>query len=312
MAHSLAELRKSRASNFAKLNDELSKINSSQHKADERFWQPTVDKAKNGYAVIRFLPAPRGEDVPFVRRWDHGFKGPNGKWYIELSRTSIGEEDPVAALNSTLWNSTTDDDAPARKQARKQKRRLHYISNVLVVEDPANPENNGKVFLFKYGKKIFDKLNDLMNPKFPDEVPVNPFDFDEGANFKIKIRDVEGFRNYDKSEFDKPSPISTDDAKLQAIWESEHSLQDFLDPKHYKGYEELEKKLNQVLGIGGGSTRAQDEDDRPARAEAPAQRAAQAPSAPAKEAEQAPSSGPDDEDEDGEGLAFFNRLAQRD
>ena len=171
--------------------------------ADERIWKPTVDKAGNGYAVLRFLPASEGQDLPWVRYWDHGFKGPTGQWYIENSLTSIGQPDPVGELNSRLWNSGVDAD---KETARAQKRRLHYVTNVLVVSDPSAPHNEGKVMLYKFGKKIFDKLMDVMQPSFADETPVNPFDMWEGADFKLKIRNVEGYRNYDKSEFASSSP----------------------------------------------------------------------------------------------------------
>ena len=212
---------------------------------DDRMWKPTVDKAGNGYAEIRFLPAPEGEDLPWVRYWDHGFKGPTGRWYIERSLTSIGQPDPVGELNSQLWNSGHDED---KETARQQKRRLHYVSNILVVSDPSAPQNEGKVFLYQYGKKIFDKIMDVMQPQFQDEQPVNPFDFWEGATFKLKIRKVEGYRNYDKSEFTSPSSLSDDDSVLEGYYNSLHKLQDFVDPSNYKSYAELKQKLNAVLG----------------------------------------------------------------
>jgi len=175
---------------------------------DERKWKPTVDDAGNGYAVIRFLPAMEGQELPWERYWDHGFKGPTGQWYIEKSLTSIGQKDPVGELNSRLWNSGNEDD---KETARKQKRRLHYVSNILVVSDPSNPSNEGKVFLYEYGKKIFDKLMDVMQPQFPGEEPVNPFDFWTGADFQLKIRNVAGYRNYDKSEFKPQSALFESD-----------------------------------------------------------------------------------------------------
>ena len=213
---------------------------------DDREWKPTVDKAGNGYAVLRFLPATEGQDVPWVRYWDHGFKGPTGRWYIENSLTSIGKDDPVSEMNSQLWNSGRDED---KETARARKRRLHYVSNVYVVSDPSNPENEGKVFLYKYGKKIFDKIMDVMQPQFQDEKPVNPFDFWGGADFKLKIRQVEGYRNYDKSEFAAPTEfLGADDAKLEAVYNTLHDLGEFVDPKNYKSYAELSKKLYEVLG----------------------------------------------------------------
>jgi hypothetical protein len=214
--------------------------------ADERIWKPTVDKAGNGYAVLRFLPATEGQELPWVRYWDHGFKGPTGLWYIENSLTSIGQPDPVGELNSRLWNSGIEDD---KEKARTQKRRLHYVTNVLVVSDPSNPANEGKVFLYKFGKKIFDKIMDLMQPQFQDEEPVNPFDFWEGVGFKLKIRNVEGYRNYDKSEFASPSALfDADESKLEATYNQLHDLSEFTDPKNYKTYDELKAKLARVLG----------------------------------------------------------------
>ena len=211
---------------------------------DTRFWKPEVDKSGNGFAVLRFLPTPAGEDLPWTRYWDHGFQGPGG-WYIEKSLTSIGQNDPVGEVNTKLWNSGLDSD---KEIARKQKRRLHYVANVLVVSDPAHPENEGKVFLYQFGKKIFDKMMDVMQPQFQDEEPVNPFDLWEGANFKLKIRNVEGYRNYDKSEFDKKSAVSNDETELEEIYGKVYSLKDFTDPAKYKTYDELKAKLERVLG----------------------------------------------------------------
>jgi len=219
-------------------------------KDDTRFWQPEVDKAGNGMAIIRFLPAPAadGDDaLPWVRVFNHGFQGPGG-WYIENSLTTLNQKDPVSEYNSILWNSGIE----ANKEiARKQKRRLTYISNILVVSDPKNPENEGQIRLYKFGKKIFDKISEAMNPEFADETPLNPFDFWEGANFKIKIRQVEGYRNYDKSEFDSITPVDGDDDKLEAIWKKEYSLKEFLDPKQFKSYDTLKAKLDKVLGLDG-------------------------------------------------------------
>jgi len=213
---------------------------------DDRIWKPTVDKAGNGYAVLRFLPANEGQDLPWVRYWDHGFKGPTGQWYIENSLTSIGQNDPVGELNSRLWNSGIEAD---KERARAQKRRLHYVTNVLVVSDPGNPANEGKVMLYKFGKKIFEKIMDAMQPEFADETPVNPFDFWEGANFKLKIRNVEGYRNYDKSEFASASALHDgDESRLEGVYNQLHDLSEFTDPKNYKSYDELKAKLMRVLG----------------------------------------------------------------
>ncbi len=213
---------------------------------DDRIWKPTVDKAGNGYAVLRFLPAIEGQELPWVRYWDHGFKGPTGQWYIENSLTSIGQPDPVGELNSKLWNSGIESD---KERARTQKRRLHYVTNVLVLQDPSNPENEGKVMIYKFGKKIFDKIMDSMKPEFADETPVIPFDFWTGADFKLKIRNVEGYRNYDKSEFSSPAALyDGDEAKLEAVYNQLHDLSEFTNPKNYKSYDELRTKLMRVLG----------------------------------------------------------------
>jgi hypothetical protein len=200
-------------------------------------------------ALVRFLPAPEGEDLPWARSWNHGFQGPGG-WYIENSLTTLGQKDPVSEHNSQLWNSGIE----ANKEiARKQKRRLTYVSNVLVIKDPTNPQNEGQVRLYKYGKKIWDKLNDQMNPEFEDETPCNPFDLWEGANFKLKIRKIDGFSNYDKSEFESTTPLDEDDSKMEEIWKTEHSLSEFTDPKNFKTYTELKEKLDRVLGITTGT-----------------------------------------------------------
>ena len=212
---------------------------------DDRLWKPTVDKAGNSYAVLRFLPAAEGQELPWVRYWDHGFKGPTGQWYIESSLSSIGQPDPVGELNSRLWNTGNEAD---KEKARSQKRRLHYMTNVIVQQDPANPANEGKVMLFKFGKKIFDKIMDVMQPQFADEEPMNPFDFWEGADFKLKVRNVEGYRNYDKSEFANQSALSDDDTKLEEIYNKLYDLGEFTDPKNYKTYDELKLKLQRVLG----------------------------------------------------------------
>lgn len=244
-----------RSGDLSRLTKEIEKINTPAEgggKDDTRFWQPEVDKAGNGYAVIRFLPpaAVDGDDaLPWVRIFNHGFKGPSGKWYIENSLTTIGQKDPVSEYNSQLWNSVDDDNSPARKKVREQKRRLTYISNIMVITDPKNPQNEGQIKLYKYGKKIFDKITLAMNPQYEDERPMNPFHMIDGANFKIKIRQVEGYRNYDLSGFDSPSALSGDNAMLEKIWKSEYSLKEFTDPKNFKSYEELKRKLNDVLGL---------------------------------------------------------------
>jgi hypothetical protein len=251
---SFADLKKSRTKDLEKLTDAVSKLSNKEEGKksyeDLRFWKPTVDKAGNGFATIRFLPAPQGEDVPWVQIFQHSFQGPGG-WYIENSLTTLNKKDPVSEHNSILWNSGSD----ANKDiARKQKRKLQYIANVYIVKDPANSDNDGTVKLFKFGKKIFDKLNEKMNPEFEDETAVNPFDLWEGANFKLKIRKVEGYQNYDKSEFDTPGPLSGDEDDLERIWKQEYTLAEFLDDKNFKSYDELKARLNKVLGLEDGSS----------------------------------------------------------
>lgn len=291
--NTLAQLKKNRQSNLSDLTKKIEEMNSSPQQQqsnnnDDNLWKPSVGKDGNGYAVIRFLPPPKGEEMPFVRIWDHGFQGPGG-WYIEKSLTTLGEKDPVSELNTQLWNTGREED---KNTARQQKRRLSFYSNIYVVKDPDNPHNEGKVFLYKYGKRIFDKLNDVMNPQFDDEKPVNPFDFWEGANFRLKIRKVDGYWNYDKSEFDSGSPLADDD-QLEGIWEQQHSLQDLTDPKNFKSYDELQARLNRVLNIG----------------EAP-------PPRPAPVMEETPPFEPDppssvetSSDESDDDLAFFKSLA---
>ena len=297
---SLSDLRKARG-NFDNLMKEVEKIGNptSYEKDDEGFWQPTVDKAGNGYAVIRFLPPPQGEELPWARIWNHGFQGPSGKWYIENSLTTLNQPDPVSELNSELWNSGIESN---KDIARKQKRRLSYISNILVVKDPANPQNEGKVFKYKYGKKIFDKIKDVMQPQFEDEEPVNPFDFWKGANLKLKIRNVEGYRNYDKSEFEGPSPIAESDEEIEMIWKQQSSLATFLDPKNFKSYEELKRKLDTVLG-SSSVVRSAEKMVEARMNEEPTAPAPQARTAAAKE----PAASDDDEDDT---LSYFSKLAE--
>ena len=215
---------------------------------DERLWKPELDTSGNGYAVIRFLPAIEGEDLPWVKLFSHAFQGPTGQWYIENSRTTLGRgdvgKDPVSEYNTSLWNSGVETD---KEIARKQKRKLSYYSNIYIVSDSKNPHNEGKVFLFRYGKKIFDKLMAAMQPEFEDESPINPFDFWKGANFKLKIRKVDGFWNYDKSEFEAPSPILDDDSAIERIWKEQYPLADFTAPSNFKSYEELKTRLDAVL-----------------------------------------------------------------
>lgn len=286
-------LKKSRGKGFDKLRENTAQALSGkqENRSDDRFWSPTVDKAGNGYAVLRFLPS-KDCDIPYVQQWSHGFKGPTGQWYIELSRTTLGEEDPVAEYNSKLWNSGEED------EARKQKRRLHYIANVLVVKDQGNPDNEGKVFLYKFGKKIFEKLNAAMNPEFEDEEAMNPFDMWEGAPFRLKIRKVEGYRNYDKSDFGEPEPIFEDDDELEALYNKTYNVEELNDPKNFKSYDELKARMERVLGLG--VSRKVEEDESPFKdddevEEAPKQKSKPPTKTKAKKAPAEPS---DDEDED--------------
>ena len=239
----------------AKLVKEVEKMNTSSGSSDDRLWKLDVDKSGNGYAVIRFLPAPNGEDLPFVKLYSHAFQGPGG-WFRENSLTTLGQKDPVSELNSELWNNGTD---AGKELARKQKRKLTYVSNIYVVKDPANPANEGKVFLFKYGKKIFDKLTAAMQPEFEDEEAIDPFDFWQGANFKLKAKNVAGYRNYDSSEFARPEALLDDDEAMEAVWKKQYSLAELVAADQFKSYDELKKRLDYVLG-NKGTPRYQDPD----------------------------------------------------
>ena len=257
---SLQTLRKSNT--LDKLLASVQEENAPQEKksyVDERLWKPELDKSGTGSAVIRFLPAVDGEELPWVKVWKHAFQGPTGKWYIENSLTTLNQKDPVSEHNTSLWNTGLESD---KETARKQKRKLEYYSNIYVVNDPKHPENNGKVFLFRYGKKIFDKIMAAMQPEFEDETPINPFDFWEGANFKLKIRKVDGYWNYDKSEFDSVSALLDDDAKLDSTWKTQYPLADFHAPSNFKSYEELKKRLDDVLSgtVTASAVSMMDED----------------------------------------------------
>ena len=296
---SFANLKRNRASleSLTKAIESTTQTAEAGSKDDTRFWTPTVDKSGNGMATIRFLPAPGvdGEDgLPWVRRFDHGFQGPGG-WFIDNCLTTVGEKCPVCEHNSGLWNSGVE----ANKDiVRKQKRRLSYLANIYVVSDPAHPENDGTVRLFKFGKKIFDKISEAMNPEFADETPLNPFDLWEGANFKMKIRNVEGYRNYDKSEFAAQGALSDDEAKLETIYNKEHSLKEFVEKKNFKSFDQLKARLDKVLGYEGDivpATRAEDVELPTATRVAPAR--ASAPVAPTT----------DDDD-----LDYFKSLAEAD
>jgi hypothetical protein len=304
-----ASLKRASSSNsLERLNEELNKLSTKGGKKDDRFWEPTVDKAGNGYAIIRFMPAGAADAVdgvpgsPWARLWDHGFQGPSGLWYIENSLTTLNQKDPAAEMNSALWNTGLDSD---KEIARKRKRRLYFISNIFVLKDPGNVENEGKVFLYRYGKKIFDKAAEAMNPpaEFQDEKPMNPFDMWQGANFALKIRKVEGYRNYDKSQFMTPGPL-TDDAALEKIYAKLHALKPFLAPENFKTYAQLKARLEQVLTAPGSNSRAADLDEAPA----PQERSRPVAETPATQPAEQPTGveGGDDAD-----LDYFQRLARQ-
>lgn len=301
---SFADLKRKSQNNFEFLQKELEKSSSGKN-VDERFWKPEVDAAGNGYAVIRFLPAPEGETVPWAKLYSHAFQGPGG-WYIENSLTTLNEKDPVGEINRRLWNSGGDDD---KETARKQKRKLSYYSNVYVVKDPKHPENEGRVFLYKYGKKIHDKILAAMQPEFQDETPVNVFDLWEGANFKLKIKKVAGYWNYDSSEFDSVSALSADDTAMEKLWKSEYSLEAFSSKENFKTYEELEARLNLVLGVTSRPARPsynEDEEDfEPVAAEPASSLRSRVNAVPTPVKEEAVV---DDDD----ALSYFARLAEED
>ena len=291
---SISTLRKSNT--LDKLLASVQEENAPQEKksyVDERLWKPELDKSGTGQAVIRFLPAKDGEELPWVKVWKHAFQGPTGKWFIENSLTTLNQKDPVSEHNSELWNTGLESD---KEIARKQKRKLEYYSNIYVVSDPKHPENNGKVFLFRYGKKIFDKIMAAMQPEFEDETPINPFDFWEGANFKLKIRKVDGFWNYDKSEFDSVKSLSDDDGELDKIWNNQYPLADFHAPSNFKSYDELKKRLDDVLSgtITASAAAMVDEDV----VETPSFKEEPTPSIPSASTE-----------EDDDTMSYFQKLA---
>ena len=292
---------KSSSSNFDKLTKALEQNlkpedQSNKNKyQDDRIWKIEMDKTGNGYAVIRFLPASNGEDMPWQRVWSHAFQDKGG-WYIENSLTTLGQKDPVSEENSRLWNTGVESD---KEIARKRKRKLQYYSNILVVSDPKHPENEGQIKLFKFGKKIFDKITEAMKPEFEDEKPINPFDFWEGANFKLKIRKVDGYWNYDKSEFDSPTPIKENDEAIEQIWEKQYPLKPFLAPENFKSYDELKAKLDKVLSGTRNTGTAEDVAIPPVTNVAPVQTETVV-NTPMADA---------DEDSD-ETLSYFSKLAE--
>ena len=303
MNTSIAALKRSK-SNLDTLIGELNKVaepqTQKQSYQDDRFWKPELDKSGNGYAVFRFLPAVKNEDLPWARLWSHAFQGPGG-WYIENSLTTLNKKDPVSESNSLLWNSGVDAD---KEIARKRKRKLSYIANVLIINDAKHPENEGQIKLFKFGKKIFDKITEAMKPEFEDEKPINPFDFWEGANFKLKIRKVDGYWNYDKSEFDSASAIADNDEAIEEIWNKQYALKPFLAPENFKSYDELKSKLDKVLSGVRNTGTAEDVAIPPAAQVSKPDVVAEAVSAPTPAVEQ-------DEDSD-ETLSYFSKLAEED
>ena len=303
MNTSIAALKRSK-SNLDTLIGELNKVaepqSQKQSYSDDRFWKPELDKSGNGYAVFRFLPAVKNEDLPWARLWSHAFQGPGG-WYIENSLTTLNKKDPVSESNSLLWNSGVEAD---KEIARKRKRKLSYIANVLIINDAKHPENEGQVKLFKFGKKIFDKITEAMKPEFEDEKPINPFDFWEGANFKLKIRKVDGYWNYDKSEFDSPTAIADNDESIEEIWNKQYALKPFLAPENFKSYDELKSKLDKVLSGVRNTGTAEDVAIPPAAQVSKPDVVAEAVSAPTPAVEQ-------DEDSD-ETLSYFSKLAEED
>jgi hypothetical protein len=309
---SFKDLKKRKGSSLAKIQKAAEDLNkpTQGNGQDDRQWKLQRDKADNGYAVIRFLPA-KNTELPWVRYWDHGFKGPSGQWYIEKSLTSLGQPDPVGEYNSQLWNTGRDED---KAQAREQKRRLHYVANIYVVSDPANPENEGKVFLYQFGKKIFDKIMDAINPSEeemavdPDLKPVEVFDFWEGANFKLKARKVDGWVNYDKSEFANPEPLlDGDDAKLEEVYDQMYDLTEYTDPAGFKSYDELKRRLDTVLGRG--SAQMATESSEPPRQ----QREAKAPELSSAEDDMVDiDNATDGNSEDDDVMDYFAQLANED
>ena len=288
-----------------KLVKEVEKMNNAGSSGDDRLWKLEVDKGGNGYAVIRFLPAPDGEDLPFVKLYSHAFQGPGG-WYIENSLTTLGQKDPVSEYNTMLWNNGTD---AGKDAARKQKRKLTYIANIYVVKDPANPSNEGKVMLYKFGKKIFDKITAAMQPEFEDEEAIDPFDFWQGANFKLKAKNVAGYRNYDSSEFARQDSLLEDDDAMEAIWKKEYSLEEFTNADQFKSYDDLKKRLDYVLGIKG-SPKFQDQETVEQEEDFRQQNRGESNPVPQSMKEELDNLTPTNTDDDDDTLSYFAKLAE--
>ena len=306
-----ASLKKNSQGSIDRLSAEIQKLSSKQSYDDDRMWSLTRDKSDNGYAVIRFLPPVEGEDIPWVRVFSHGFQGKGG-WLIENCPTTIsGKKCPICEANNELWNSGLE----ANKQiARDRKRKLSYISNILVVSDPANPSNDGKVFLYKFGKKIFDKLQEAMNPTAPDEPKYNPFDLWKGANFKLKSHRESGFVSYEKSAFQPQSALfDGEEKRLEALWKTQYPLLPFVAPDQFKSYEELSSRLVSVLKGGvaeGAATRA--EEAKPESDFRTKMRAAdESPFDPTPKKNAAPAKVAKADDDD-DAMAYFKRLAEDD
>ena len=291
----------------SKLVKEVEKMNNTGGGGDDRLWKPEMDKTGNGYAVIRFLPAPEGEELPWAKMYSHAFQGPGG-WYIENSLTTIGQKDPLGEYNRELWNSGLDSD---KDTVRKQKRKLSYYANIYVVQDKANPQNEGKVFLYKFGKKIFDKIMEAMQPEFEDETPINPFDFWQGANFKLKLKKVAGYWNYDSSEFDRPGPLLDDDDALEALWKKQYSLAALTAADQFKTYEQLEARLKMVLGKKSAPARFDEEleDESEGRGSfTPNFESSKAPAADFNAPDITPTNSSDSDEDDA--LSYFQKLAE--
>ena len=303
MTSSLSALK--RSNNLDTLMGELSKVAEPQKQSnsyqDDRFWKPELDKSGNGYAVFRFLPAVSGEDLPWARLWSHAFQGPGG-WLIENSLTTINKKCPISESNSLLWNSGVEAD---KEIARKRKRKLSYYANILIVSDPKHPENEGQVKLYKFGKKIFDKITEAMKPEFEDETPINPFDFWEGANFKLKIRKVDGYWNYDKSEFDSSTTVKENDEAIEELWNKQYPLKPFLAAENFKSYDELKAKLDKVLSGVRNTGTAEDVMDPPTTPTV---------SAPVvnETADTSTSVASNEEDDGDDTLDYFSKLAEED
>eukprot|EP00697_Spironema_sp_BW2_P014157 gnl/Spiro4/4544_TR2265_c0_g1_i2.p1 gnl/Spiro4/4544_TR2265_c0_g1~~gnl/Spiro4/4544_TR2265_c0_g1_i2.p1 ORF type:complete len:328 (+),score=55.78 gnl/Spiro4/4544_TR2265_c0_g1_i2:1314-2297(+) len=326
MSLSFADMKKSRGQNTLKLAQEMQKAKSgNKFEEDKRYWYPDVDKTGNGYAVIRFLPAPKGEELPYVRLWRHSFKGPTGKWYVNNSLTTLGQNDPVGEYNTELWARDEDKESPFKKQARDQKRKLEYHANILVLVDKLHPENEGQVKLFRFGPKIFEKLADAMNPKYDDEKPLNPFDFWEGADFKVKTTTVAEYRNYDKSEFAASSVLyDNDEAKLEKVWSECHSLAAIVAPEKFKTYEQLKAALEAAVpgSTTGGKVLARptqsrkqedapDNEDGEDETDRQVEEKKEQRSSAAKSSTPSPFKGDDDEEDEDKDLAYYQSLVNK-